>query len=158
MSPSRFFGAALVRCPKNPFAIRFAASCRLKPDALNVALETLAAQLRPDDLVVADHFRWGTPLALAQGFTVLNAKPLLAGHGDAERAATFLAQTGRRVVLFSSTSAGLAAWPAVFRDARPLHDAIPLEIRERIQHRSNRGFDTRARTAVLQAAEWKPAP
>ncbi|HMP77300.1 MAG TPA: hypothetical protein PKE12_13480 [Kiritimatiellia bacterium] len=127
-------------------------------DGAAAALDALALHLHPDDLVVADHFRWGTPLALAQGFTVLSAEPLLAGNGDAERAADFLAQSGRRVVLVSSSPAALDAWPETFRDARPLHDAIAMETQERIQHRSNRGFDTQPRRVVFQAAEWKPAP
>lgn len=120
------------------------------------ALEQLAVQLRPDDLVVADHFRWATPLALTMGFRALNAEPMLAGLGDAHAAARGLAESNRRVILFTSTKRGLDAWPNPFRTARPLQDPIRLETRERIQHRSHRAFQTRARDYTLQLHEWEP--
>ncbi len=120
------------------------------------ALEALAAQLRPDDVVVADHFRWATPLALSMGFTALNAEPLLAGLGDTEAAVRGLTETHRRIVLLTSTKRGIDAWPDPFRTARPLIDPIRLETRERIQHRSHRAFQTRARDYTLQLYEWDP--
>ncbi len=122
------------------------------------ALAELAARLRPDDLIVADHFRWATPLALAYGFTALNAEPLLAGRGDPEQVAQFLAGTKRRVVLISSTRRGLDAWPEPFRHASPITEPIRIATRERIHHRSHRRFDTRDRAYTLSAAVWEPAP
>lgn len=122
------------------------------------ALDRLAATLRPDDLVLADHFLWGTPLALAHGFTVLNAEPLLAGLGNPDRVPALLRQSGRRVVLVTSTSDALRKWPAPLTNAVALADPIAFTTRERIQHRSQRGFSTRERTFVLQAHAWEPTP
>jgi hypothetical protein len=122
------------------------------------ALTRIAALMGTNDIVVADHFRWATPLALAYGFTALNAEPLLAGRGDPAAAARFLEKAERRVVLLCSTRRGLDAWPPPFRDAAPLAEPILVETRERIHHRSHRAFGTRPRAYRLQAFEWKPAP
>lgn len=121
------------------------------------ALDHLAGFLRPTDLVVSDHFRFGTPLSLAYGFDVLNAEPLLAGAGRPEDAAAALSGVPRRIVLLTSTRAGLAAWPESFRSTIPLCEPMRVETQERIQHRRNRGFATRERAYTLQLHEWKPA-
>jgi hypothetical protein len=125
------------------------------------ALQDIAARVEPGDVVVADHFRWGTPLALAHGKPVLNAEPLLAGRGSAADAARFLAgqhARGRRVVLLTSTRGALAWWPEAFRNARPMGPPLEFETEERIQHRSNRGFPMQVRTVRLQTWTWTPPP
>lgn len=125
----------------------------------DAAVRRLASSLQPDDLVVADHFLWGTPLALAEGLRVLQAEPLLAGRGDAAAAERFLAgqhYAGRRIVLVTSTRRALDGWPAAFHAARPLGDTIDLSVRELVQHRSNRAYATRIRTMRLQAWTWEP--
>lgn len=122
------------------------------------AVEELAAHLRPDDIVVADHFRWATPLALAMGLTTLNAEPMLHGRGNPEALARVLSNRGRRIVLLTSTEAGIDTWPDPFRTARSLIDPLKVETRERIQHRSNRGYSTRERIYTLRLFEWEVAP
>lgn len=122
-------------------------------------LAQLAARLAPGDLVVADHFRWGTPLALVYGASVLNAEPLLAGrgsHADALRFLTGQQSHGTRIVLLTSTRSALADWPETFRDALPLAPPLEWETGERIQHRSNRGFPLQPRTVRLQTWTWTP--
>ncbi len=156
---SRWFGIglALALCAATlPSTLRAWRSTEYNGSA--AALDRLAATLRPDDLVISDHFLWGTPLALAHGFTVLNAEPLLAGQGNPDPAPAVLRRTGRRVVLVTSTKGALRDWPLPFANAVPLADPIAFTTRERIQHRSQRGFSTRERTFVLQAHAWEPTP
>ena len=128
-------------------------------DGTRLALERVAAQVRAGDLVVADHFMWGMPLALAHGVQVLNAEPLLAGRGDPAQAQRFLAgqaANGARIVLLASTASGLDGWPAFLRAAQPLGDPVTLALRERIQHRSNRSFECRGKSRLLQLYVWTP--
>lgn len=121
-------------------------------------LDTLNTSLSHDDLIVSDHFLWGTPLALAYGHAVLNAEQVLAGKGDADAAASLLAHTGRRIILVNSTSDGLNRWPASFQRAQPLGTPIELETRTLIQHRSHRGYEMRDVRYTLQRFLWIPAP
>jgi len=128
-------------------------------DGTRLALQQVAAQVQAGDLVVADHFMWATPLALAHGVHVLNAEPLLARRGDPAQARRFLASqaaNGARVVFLASTASGLDEWPAFFRSARPFGDPVPLAYRERVQHRSNRSFECREKSRLLQLYAWTP--
>lgn len=122
------------------------------------AMDTVAASLDQNDLVITDHFLWGTPLALAYGRTVLSAEALLTGRADAAQAARMLAGTGKRVVLVSSDEKGLARWPDEFKSAQPLIEPFELHTRTIIQHRSHRMFDTRDRAFTFQTYVWHPLP
>lgn len=127
-------------------------------DGATSALDTLAGSLNQNDVVVSDHFLWGTPLSLAYGFTALNAEPLLAGRGDPAQAAHILATTGRRIVLVSSTRRALNAWPAIFQTAQALDKPIAMQTHTRIQHRKQRGFDLQESDFMFQAFLWEPVP
>ncbi|MCS6771474.1 MAG: hypothetical protein NZ740_05550 [Kiritimatiellae bacterium] len=120
------------------------------------AVERIARLASPDDLIVSDHFRFGTPLALAYGLNVVSGEPLLAGEGSPELAARALVNTGRRILLLTSTRNGLEAWPAQFQNARLLEGPVRLDSSERVQHRSNRSFSLRKRTYTLRVYEWEP--
>lgn len=123
-----------------------------------VLLSKIRTSLPPNAFVVCDHFRFATPLLMAYGVSAFNAEPMLAGRGDPGRAAGALAGTGRRVLLLTSTRRGLEEWPPPFQSARLLEGPLEWQTKERIQHRSNRGFDVRERTFTFRIYEWLPRP
>ncbi len=122
------------------------------------ALNILARNIRADDIVVSDHFLWGTPLALAYGATVMNAEPLLAGRGDVEQVVRALNANTRRVLLLTSTRQEMNIWPEPLRNAQPLTDRISLSTTTRIQHSKNRGFESQTSTSQLRLFLWTPTP
>ncbi|MCO6400308.1 MAG: hypothetical protein J5I99_03660 [Verrucomicrobia bacterium] len=122
------------------------------------ALDAIASNIRSDDIVVSDHFLWGTPLALAYGATVLNAEPLLDGRGSSEEVARALAQSHRRILFLTSTRREMAIWPPVLQGAYPLTDAVSLSTTTRIQHRKNRGFERQNSSSRLRLFLWTPTP
>lgn len=126
-------------------------------NGLNQALHTVASFIEREDLVVTDHFLWGTPLALAYGHEVLDAESLLAGRGDAEEAMRALKNSGRRIVLVNSIDDHLVRWPDVFKSAVPLMAPVELHTRTIIQHRSHRMFDMRDVSFTFQAYLWQPS-
>ncbi len=125
------------------------------------ALSQVAAAMGPSDLVLADHFRWAAPLALAFGRPVLNGEPLWQDPDPARvaRAAGVLAERqaqGKRIVLLTSTEAGAAVFPAPFSRARPLGPPLVYRYEVIAHHRRARGFRTRAAEARFLLSEWIP--
>lgn len=87
-------------------------------DGISGALAQIAGRLHPDDIVVADHFKWGTSLALIHGRHVLNGERLWAKRDEdviarGVEALRRMASEGRRIRFVTSTKAGLSLyrWP-----------------------------------------------
>jgi hypothetical protein len=112
------------------------------------AIEELAQHLAPGDLVVADHFWYGTPLMCWNGFQVLNGERIWSS-GDGERAkaaAAFLAAQqarGKRIRWVTSTERGMAVYPPPLTATNRLWSSPPFEFREIAHHRNARGFELR---------------
>lgn len=112
-------------------------------------LALLSHPIPPRAIVIADHFRWATPLAAFHGHTVLNGEALWKRTDPAltERVLDALREYHRPVVWMTGTRDGLAVFPrtepwTAVELARP----EPLTFRETIHHPRNRGFSTRAVT------------
>ncbi|MCB1101783.1 MAG: hypothetical protein KDL10_05440, partial [Kiritimatiellae bacterium] len=122
-------------------------------------LASLAAGVPPDAVVVADHFRWATPLAALHGLTVLNGEALWSRR-DPELTEEVLRQliaTGRPIVWMTGTSDGLDVYPRTSTGKETaLATPAPLTFQETIQHPRNRGFTTR--TVTLYGALWATPP
>ncbi len=130
-------------------------------DGAYAALAGVAAEIEPTDIVVADHFRWGLPLAATFGKPVLNGEPLWARARGPEpaRAAEALARPameGRRILLLTSTARGPAVFPPPLDTARLLKKWPALPLREIRHHRAGRGFPIRATTAEFALHTWEP--
>lgn len=132
-------------------------------DGLCAALADVAAEIQPTDIVVADHFRWGLPLAATYGKPILNGEPLWTQANGAAmaRAANALARLpgeGRRILLLTSTPRGPAVFPPPLNDARRLKGWPAIPLNEIQHHRSERGFLIRSTVKEFALYEWMPAP
>lgn len=118
-------------------------------------IATLAAGVPPHAVVVADHFRWATPLAALHGLTVLNGEALWSRRDPelTEEVLRQLVATGRPIVWMTGTRDGLTVYPRISTgEETALTTPAPLTFQETIQHPRNRGFTTR--TVTLYGALW----
>lgn len=126
---------------------------------LNQTLSKIAEAVDPhDDVLVADHFVWGTPLCMIHQRTVLNGERLWQAESEVRTAAAlqFLAQQankGRRVLLLTSTERGAGVFPAPFQDAVLVKEFPPYSYQTIAHHRRGSRFAIRARTAHFRLYE-----
>jgi hypothetical protein len=123
------------------------------------ALAKVAEVIGPRDVVVADHFWAGTPMALTYGKLVLNAEPLWADNDERRREEAMvvldrLRADGYRILLFTSTRAGAARLPGRLGASRLLTEWPRSHYPEVIHHARNTGFQKRARGATFRLYEW----
>jgi hypothetical protein len=123
-------------------------------DGLSVRLAEVAQQIGPRDLVVSDHFKWGTPLLLLHGKHVLDGSKFYGKGGAAvmEEGITALARlkgSGWRVLFLTSTSSGLEVYPRAIPDAVPVWSASPFTVKEIIHSARARDFELREKTVVF---------
>ncbi len=146
----RRWAAALLGCvvlAQGPAAMRAVACAEYA--GVTGLLDGVAARVRESDWLVADHFRWGTPLRCVWGRTVLNGERLLprkAGPGRAAEgfdALARLARGGADVWLLTSTANGAAVFGEAARGFVLQEDFGPAELPEIVHHRHMRGFQSR---------------
>lgn len=120
---------------------RIGAACRTTEfDGLTHHLAAAAARIEPGDIVIADHFRWGTPLRFLYGVQAVNGELFWDRHGGAERWTNALPvlrraqQQGRRVRIFTGTDEGLTLFPGVPADLKPDWTSGPWTYSEVLQH------------------------
>lgn len=80
------------------------------------SLLSISQSLEPNDVIISDHPRWGTPLALTFGNHVLNGREIWSNNDKrrtnaAIKAIEKLHQKGYRVLLLTSTSTAIAIFP-----------------------------------------------
>ena len=125
-------------------------------DGVSRPLEQIAARIAPDDVVVADHFWWGTPLMFVYGKQVLNGERIWKGDNPAQAEAFLraLKKSGRRIRFVTSGDEGLAVFP--FEIAKPSLDwaSGPLTLREIAHHRDSTGFWIRDRNLDFRLYTW----
>ncbi len=128
-------------------------------NGLSTMIGEAARHVNEGDVVVADHFRWGTPLRQVYGRQVLNGE-VWWQDGDAASTAAALhvlaayRGDGRRILFFTSTDAGLSVFAAPIAPVEVLWDSGPVTIRElghRIRQRRFRPVDKEKR---FQLMEW----
>jgi len=126
------------------------------------ALDEAAARVGSDDVLVADHFWWGTPLSLAYGRPVLNGERIWRRRMEAGEAAEAkialgalerLREQGRRVLVLTSTAAGLGVFPDGAFESREIWRRPPLDVREMTHRRRPEGFAMRTRTFEFRLHE-----
>ncbi len=128
-------------------------------DGLSARLAEVAKQVGPRDLVVTDHFRWGTPLAFLHGVHVLDGSAFQDARGagdmpEALMALTRLRAEGWRILWLTSTPAGLGIYPRPLAHAVRLGDAGSFTVREIIHGPRVRDFATRERPILFQLYQW----
>ncbi len=124
-------------------------------------MSNLASRIEPDDIVLADHFVWGTPLALIYDRQVMNGEPLWTDP-SVERVADARAlfdswhQEGRRILLLTSTDQGSAIFPSMFHTARPIMEPLVYDLQIIAHHRNSTGFWVRQEQSKFVLSEWVP--
>lgn len=124
-------------------------------------LSDLAAKIAPDDIVLADHFVWGAPLALIFDRQVMNGEPLWADP-SAERVAGACAlfdswhREGRRILLLTSTEQGASVFPGMFQTVRPIMEPVAYAHQIIAHHRNSTGFWVRQDQKTFLLSEWNP--
>lgn len=143
------------------------AACRATEfDGLTRSLAGAAVRIEPGDLVVADHFRWGTPLRLLFGAPIVNGELFWDRDGGAARWTNALPvlrrlqQQGRRVRVFAGTDEGLSLFPGVPADLKPDWTSGPWPCTEVMQHPRAKQFKTveKVREFRLYTLPALPAP
>ena len=119
-------------------------------------LEQISAQVDAGDVIVADHPRWGTPLALLYGKQVLNGQPLWRDNSGRKAAAAFralerIAADGTRVHLLTSSDRGTDIYPVRVKTEEKVWSSGPVTLGEIVHHPKASRFvlDRRERTFRL---------
>lgn len=108
-------------------------------------LQQIAERIDPDDIVVADHANWGTPLALVHGKTTLNGRELwkdASGHrmNTVLPALARLSGEGRRVRFVTSTGKGMELYPVQLQIDEDWSSG-EVTYQQMIQHRNADRFE-----------------
>jgi hypothetical protein len=125
------------------------------------AIAEIAERTDPEDIIVADHPWWGTPLTFIHGRQVLNGKRLWEA-GDINhlrlglRTLKAFHERGHRIRFLTSTGDGLQAYPFVPLKTRLDWTSEPLEYSTIIQHRSATGFEMAKKKKIFRLYTWEP--
>ena len=128
-------------------------------NGLSSVLARASSQLKPTDIVVADHFRWGTPLRLIYGGEVLNGEVIWQDETtERTQAATDalrrLHKSGRRIMLFTSTEQGPHVFPIDWGQLHPMWSSGPILIQDLIHHQRSTDFKLKSRTKLFSLYQW----
>lgn len=126
-------------------------------DGISAPLAEVAARVCDNDVVVADHFQWGTPLMFVYGRQVLNGERIWARKNAAalpllER----LKRQGFRIWFLTSTDEGIGVFG--FNPALPVNlkwSSGTTAYREIAHHRTNTGFPLREKTVQFRLYLWE---
>ncbi len=131
-------------------------------DGISGALAQIAGRLHPDDIVVADHFKWGTSLALIHGRHVLNGERLWAKRDEyviarGVEALRRMASEGRRIRFVTSTKAGLTLYRWPMDGIEPDWQAPPITHTEFIHHPRANTYAQRTNQVHFAIYTWHDA-
>jgi len=113
---------------------------------LSSRLDEVAGMIPDDAIVIADHFKWGTPLAAIYGRHVINGERIWAdkSRDRVEEAMDFIRKhTSSDVPIYwlTVTESGLDIYRAIDKSRIELvHVFAPLPLKEVSHHRNNRGY------------------
>ena len=129
---------------------------------LSARLAEVSARLRPGDVVVTDAPRWGTPLALIHGHSVLNgdffhqraSDPALLAVGL--NALAGLRAKGHRVIILTSSRAGMSYFPPELNTVSLLWTSGPFQLNRVIHSQRGNRFAVTEVNLEFQLLEWRP--
>jgi hypothetical protein len=131
-------------------------------NGISVEIENAAAQIEPDDIVVADHPWWGTPLALIHGRQVLNGQHLNPGrNGWGETALAGAAalkrlrSEGHTVKFLTSTEDKLSPYPFSADDFHLQWSSDTFQAKEVMHHPKNIDYKQRQREWTFRVYRMK---
>jgi len=133
---------------------------RTEYGGVSAALSQIADQIGNDDVVVADHPLWGTPLSMIYGKQVLNGQHFYRRGGPATAeiglaALARLREQGRRVVFLSSIRAGLGIYPVPIQGAAEYWQLESFVTREIIHDPMAADFVLRPMVNTFRLFEWE---
>jgi len=151
-----------------PLCIR--ATTSTEYDGLLAALGEMARHTGDRDVIIADHPKWGTPLAYVSARNVLDGRRIWR-HAQPQRLAAAcrqlneLREAGFRVLFLCSDEKGLGVYPLSFEAARLVCEVV-FPYCEVVQHPLARTWKTRPKRArfrlyevhACHAAARSPAP
>jgi hypothetical protein len=125
------------------------------------ALDEVAAQVAEADGVVADHFLWATPLAVAGGLPVISGEALWREPDAATTRAVWqrvreMVAAGQHIRVLSSVGGGPEQWGTAAPALRLVWAGPPLMYRETAHHRAGRGFAGREKERTFRVYEVLP--
>ncbi|HOW96857.1 MAG TPA: hypothetical protein P5567_06850 [Kiritimatiellia bacterium] len=131
-------------------------------DGLTEVLAGAAERTRPDDIIVADHFRWGTPLRFLFDRTVINGELYLdtrrfSRMQDALQVLARLAAKGHRIRFLVSTERGLDVFPVVPSPTRLDWESSEWQDREVVQSPRARAVEVKQKPRRLRLYTWELA-
>lgn len=124
-------------------------------------LQQVAVQVADDEVVVADHDDWGTPLMLVFGKQVLNGRYFYASEGTEcmERglaALRRLAAGVNRIRFLTCTPEGLECYPLPVPGAKLEWSSNPFPFELVVHHRSATGYEVVRKSRVFRLYAWDP--
>lgn len=125
-------------------------------------LSRVAEQVGPDDLVIADHADWGTPLTLIYGKTTLNGREFWKdSHGKRMNtvlpALSRLSAEGRNILFLTSTEKGMDLYP-VKLEVEQVWTSDAIRYQQIIQHKRADQFELTTRQTTFQLYKVKEFP
>ena len=128
-------------------------------DGVSAVLARAAARIGSDELIVADHPWWGTPMTFIYGKPVLNGRPFYSRPGTETMASGLAALrrirgTGRRIRFLTSTAKGLDIFPLAVPGAALEWSSPELALEEIAHSPRASDFATRQRRFVFRLYSW----
>lgn len=130
---------------------------------LTAVVAELDACIGPDDVIVADDPRWGTPLLLACGRDVVNGKLIWESRSDETRSRLLAVldrlrrEEGRRVLWLTSTADALGIYHGDVAAGNVLLKGVPFSYPTVVHSARCETFVTRENRRVFSLYEWKSA-
>jgi hypothetical protein len=126
-------------------------------NGISKPLAEIASLVGERDVVVADHFQWGTPLMFVYGRQVLNGERIWERKNpDALPMLSQLKQQGFKIWFLASTEEGMNIFG--FNPALPVNlkwTSTTIAYREIIHHRTSTDFPMRERTVQFRLYLWE---
>lgn len=130
-------------------------------NGVSAVLEDIAEQIGANDVVIADHPWWGTPLALMHGKKMLDGKRLWSDESGermktALRAFERMAKNETRIRFLTSTGDGIEIYPIDSTAVTLDWTSSEVTFQEVIQHPRADEFALRTKTKTFRLYTWRP--
>ncbi len=121
----------------------------------------IAEQVHDTDILVADHFLYGTPLRFIQGLNVLNGEALWTQKNPrvmqkALSTLACIARPGERICFLTSVPEGLGLYPAPIAPVELVWESDPFDFEDIQHHPRASGFSLRTRHRQFRLYVWTP--
>lgn len=132
---------------------------RTEYNGLSEALATVAQHINKNDIVVADHFFYATPLSLIYGKSMINGEALWSRNNaqvmeEALKALRRLQQRGYRIRFLTSVPEGLSLYRAAITPVTLDWTSPEIHLDEIIHHVKARDFELRKKDRQFRLYTW----